>query len=170
MTKWEFDSGIVATRHKTFNIVFQRVYYVKYKLGDKRRLITAGFVYSKLKDEDKKKFITSLLDDKKEGSVDNVSSLGKFVGSLSKVASIMDFDVRESGDQKPKDPTSIEHVFEPITNDIHDPENYLTLSHFETHLNECDVTKCVCTLTNDEESAKRISEVLCLETLSPEIE
>jgi hypothetical protein len=169
MSNWEFESGIVATRNKTFNVVFQRIYYVKYRLGDRRRLITAAFVYSKLKEEDKKKFITSILDESRDGTVQDVSSLGKFVKTMSKVASIMDFDVKEK-DQQPSDPKSIEHVFEHMTKDIQDPENYLTLSHFEAHLNECDVSKCVCTLTNDEESTKRISEVLHLETLSPETE
>lgn len=167
MTSWEFESGIVATRNKSFNVIFQRIFYVKYRSGNTRRLITAAFVYSKMKEEDKKKFINSLLEEGDSTKPQDVSKLGKFVKTMSKVASIMDFDVREK-DQSPKDPASIEHVFEHVTADIQDPENHLSILHFEKYLPECDVSKCVCTLTNDEESTKRIIEVLHSETISPE--
>jgi hypothetical protein len=169
MTVWEFDSGIVATRNKSFNVVFQRIFYVKYRSGNTRRLITAAFVYSKMKDEDKKKFINSLLDEGEELKPQDVSKMGRFVKSMSKVASIMDFDIREK-DQSPEDPKSIEHVFEHMSTDIQDSENHLSILHFEKYLPECDVSKCVCTLTNDEESTRRITDVLNLETISPETE
>jgi hypothetical protein len=37
---------------------------------------------------------------------------------------------------------------------------YWTRKHFEKYVGICDVSECVCTLTEDEESRKRIREIL----------
>ena len=160
--EWKFESGIVATRNRSLNTFVQRVYYIRYKSQTNlRRLITASFTYSKLQVEDKAKFIESIVTKDKAVYVDSLAKVGKPIPNMSKVATIMDFDISEK-DQQPKDPKQIERDFELVTNDEgeNQVDNYLSLKHFEANLRSCGYEKCICTLTNDEECKRRIDEIL----------
>jgi len=160
--EWKFESGIVASRKRVLNSFDQRVYYVRYKTETNlRRLITASFTYSKIQIEDKEKFIESLVTKDKTVYVDSLAKVGKPIPKMSKVVTIMDFDISEK-DQQPKDPKLIEREFELMTNLEEDDQvdNYLSLKHFEANLRSCGYEKCICTLTNDEECKRRIDEIL----------
>ena len=162
MSDWKFETGIVATRKRVLNAFDQRVYYIRYKSGTNlRRLITASFTYSKLAVEDKEKFIESIITKDKSVYVDSLIKVGKPIPNMSKVVTIMDFDISEK-DQQPKDPKLIERDFELVTNIEGDDQvnNYLSLKHFEANLRSCGYEKCICTLTNDEECKRRIDEIL----------
>lgn len=159
---WKFESGIVAVRNKPYNTFLQRVYYVRYRSpGNLRRLITTSFTYSKLDSEARTKFIESLTSKDKQVFLESLNTTGKIVPSMSKVITIMDFDISEKGaDQQPRDPRTIEKSFEIMTNDSQDENNFLTLAHFERNLPSAGIEACICTLTNDEESKRRIDEIL----------
>ena len=126
-------------------------------------MFVSSFLYTKIENFDKESFVKALL----AGQSPNIESMNSNLKVVEKgctLGSITDYNVLEES-QLPDDPTSIEQLYEILTNDPSDSEeNYKTMKHFEKYLKFCDVSECVCTLTNDEESTKRVNEILGLQT------
>lgn len=160
---WEFVSGIVSTEVSPVDSFVRRIYYATYKRGELRRMLVASFVYTKIENFDKESFVNALL----AGQSPNIESINSNLKVIEKgctLGSITDYNILEES-QLPEDPKSIEQLYEVLTNNPSDSEeDYKTLKHFEKYLKMCDVSECVCTLTNDEESTKRVNEILGLQT------
>lgn len=159
MSEWKFDRGIVASKPISYTQMIRRFYYVRYKREFTRRLFVAVFIYG----IDQEKNTDNILDwatGKTEGNP-ALKSLPKNLLTFNRITSIMDFDVREK-DQQPKQFTELETDFDEIRDDIEDEENPVSLIHFEKYLGSANYEKCICTLTNDEESMKRIKEIVPL--------
>jgi hypothetical protein len=160
MMGWKFHSGIVTTTHAPISTFVRRIFYVTYERGHIHRTILASFVYTKIEKVDTEEFITTLMEDPQNLKLENLNANLKVVEQSCSVGSITDFDIHEIS-QLPQDPREIEDIYEVMTNNPDDQENqYWTRKHFETYLGICDVSECVCTLTEDEESKKRIGEIL----------
>jgi hypothetical protein len=151
---WKFEEGILTTNSVSHTPVIRRIYYMRYAKGDLRRLFTVTMVYGINNTRDE---ILDWAVSKVEGSL-SLDKFCKFIKSFSRISTIMDFNITET-DQQPKPPTEIEKNFQYVTSDIEDENNPLSLKHFEKYLPQCSYEKCVCTLTNDEESLRRISEI-----------
>ena len=160
---WEFVSGIVSTESSPINTFVRRIYYAIYKQGDIRRMFVASFVYTKVETFDKEAFVEALMAGR-EPAIEPLNSNLKIVDRGCTLGSITEYNVLEES-QLPQDPTTIEHLYEQLTNNENDSdEAYTTLKHFEKYLKVCDVTECVCTLTDDRESTRRVNEILGLQT------
>jgi len=158
MSGWSFDAGIVATKPISYTQIVRRFYYVRYARGTSRRLYIAVFIYG-INDETKTNKIIDWATDSKAVLPFDPSILPKSVMSFNRVTSIMDFDINEK-DQQPKGFNELESDFEFIRNDLEDDENPISLKHFEKYLATANYEKCICTMTNDEEARKKISEVV----------
>ena len=187
MTVWKYDQGIVSTKNHPFTTFKQRLYHVRYRNQDNDlcRLISASFVYGipkqqseeaateddKQKDE---KFLLWLKQNNEEDESDeedntetmkNISNVfSAAILTMSKVITIMDFRLSEKNDI----PTNVimkETDYELLIPDGTDKENFLHLAHFEHYLPKCGVESCICTLTNDEEAARRIKEITCVQNI-----
>jgi hypothetical protein len=157
---WNFVTGIVATANTQLNSFVRRVYYITYAKDDLRRMFMASFVYTKLSDMDKGAFIASMMSDDRDIPIESMNENLKIIDKGCAVNSIIDYDIHEES-QLPRDPREIEDLYEIVTNEITDnEEDYRTLKHFEKYILICDVSDCICTLTNDEESHRRINDIL----------
>lgn len=152
--EWRFEEGIVALKSVAHTPLVRRLYYVRYARGSLRRLFTVvmAFGLNNTK-EDIVNWATG------EASVSSfINSHPSFVSSFSRVTSIMDFTIDEA-DQQPVDMKLLEKEYKTIRDDIEDENDPLSLNYFEKYLPRCNYEKCVCTLTNDEESERRIREI-----------
>jgi hypothetical protein len=157
---WKFESGIVTTTHTPINSFVRRIYYATYEKGYIRRTIMASFVYTKIETLDKDQFIETLIEDPANLHLEHMDENLKIVEHSCSVGSITEFDTKELS-QLPQDPREIEDIYETMTDDSDDNENqYWTRKHFEKYLGICDVSECVCTITEDEESKRRIREII----------
>jgi hypothetical protein len=157
---WKFESGIVTTTHTPINTFVRRIYYATYERGHVRRTIMASYVYTKVESLNKEEFIETLMEDPANLHLEHMDEKLKIVKQSCSVGSITDFDVNELS-QMPQNPKEIEDIYEIMTDDSTDTEEqYWTRKHFEKYLGICDVSECVCTITEDEESKKRIREII----------
>ena len=160
MSGWVFDQGIVSVKPVNYTQLVRRFYYVKYAKGDLRRLIMTIYIYGVDSDENSKSIIDWATDEKiEEKPIFKI--LPKNLISFNKVVSIMDFNIHEK-DQHPQSFKELESEFQVLDKDLEDEENPLSLKHFEKYLSTANYEKCICTLTNDEESRKRISDIVPL--------
>jgi hypothetical protein len=160
---WKFESGIVTTTHTPISSFVRRVYYVTYERGHVRRTIMASYVYTKIESLNKEEFIETLMDDPANLHLEHMDEKLKIVEQSCSVGTITDFDVNELS-QLPQDPKEIEDIYEIMTDEPTDTEEqYWTRKHFEKYLGICDVSECVCTITEDEESKKRIRDIIGFE-------
>jgi len=157
---WKYHSGIVTTSHAPVSTFLRRIFYVTYERGHVHRTIMASFVYTKIETFDKEKFVECLMEEPENLNLESMDVNLKVVKQSCSVGSITDFDIYELS-QLPQDPKDIEDIYEVMTDEPEDSEDqYWTRKHFEKYIVICDVSECVCTLTEDEESRKRINEIL----------
>jgi hypothetical protein len=157
---WKFYSGIVTTTHAPISSFIRRIFYVTYERAHVHRTILASFVYTKIEKADPEEFITTLMEDPQNLKLENMNANLKVVEQSCSIGSITDFDIHEIS-QLPQDPKEIEDIYEIMTDAPEDTDTqYWTRKHFEKYVGICDVSECVCTLTEDEESRKRIREIL----------
>jgi hypothetical protein len=162
--EWKFESGIVGVRSNVFGTFCQRVYHVRYSSDTHlRRLITASFTYTKLVSSEKEKILTSLVTGDMQEFNKAVGTTGVIIPDMSEVVAIMDFDIHER-DQHPPNSGEVRGSFHEMHNHTQDINDFTSLAHFEINLSQARYRKCVCTLTNDEESKKRIDEILSTNT------
>lgn len=158
---WKFDEGIMALKSVAHTPLVRRFYYVRYVKGSLRRLFTVVMAFG-LNNTREDIMNWAVGSESISSSIDN---LPKFVSSFSHVASIMDFNIEET-DQHPKDMKLLEKEYKIIRADIEDENDPLSLKYFEKYLPMCNYEKCICTLTNDEESERRIKEIFSQDVLS----
>jgi hypothetical protein len=158
---WKFESGIVGIRTNVFGAFCQRVYHVRYTSDTHlRRIITASFTYSKIVAEKKEEIIESLVNGDIQEFNKAVENTGTLVPSMSNIVAIMDFDINEE-DRQPSGVGEIDGTFHKMHNSPQQSQDdFTSLVHFEANLGKAKYNKCVCTLTNDEESKRRIDEIL----------
>ena len=157
---WKFHSGIVTTTHAPISSFIRRIFYVTYERAHVHRTILASFVYTKIEKADPDAFITTLMEDPENLKLEHMNANLKVVEQSCSIGSITDFDIHEIS-QLPQDPREIEDIYEIMTDAPEDTDTqYWTRKHFEKYVGICDVSECVCTLTEDEESRKRIREIL----------
>lgn len=151
---WKFDQGIVSFKSIPHTPLVKRYYYVRYAKGELRRLFsvimsfaTEGYTEDLLRWASDKSIRPEIL-----------AKAPKFLNTFSRVVTIMDFNITEK-DQQPKRLEELEKDFRFMRADIDSDEDPISLKYFEKMLPNCSFEKCVCTLTNDEESLKRIREV-----------
>jgi hypothetical protein len=160
---WKFESGIVTTTHTPISSFVRRVYYVTYERGNTRRTIMASYLYTKIESLNKEEFIDTLIQDPEKLQLEHMDENLKVVEQSCSVGTITDFNVQELS-QLPQNPKDIEDLYETMTDEPTDNENqYWTRKHFEKYLGICDVSECVCTITEDEESKRRIRDIIGVE-------
>jgi hypothetical protein len=185
MVNWKYDQGIVSTKNHPFTSFKQRLYHVRYRNQDNDlcRLISASFVYgipkqtseeTEVTEDDKQKDEKFLLwlkqnneeEDSDEDDTETINNITNVFSTailtMSKVITIMDFRLSEKNDI-PTNVITKETDYELLIPDGTDKENFLHLAHFEHYLPKCGVESCICTLTNDEEAARRIKEITCVQ-------
>jgi hypothetical protein len=152
--EWKFDEGIVATKSIPHTPLVRRFYYVRYAKGELRRLFNVVMSFgTNQTSEDIVRWVS-------ENNVtpEILDKIPKFVSAFSRVTAIMDFNIKET-DQQPKKFEELERDFRFINPENTDENDPISLKYFEKWLPKCSYEKCICTLTNDEESLKRIMEI-----------
>lgn len=158
--EWTFEKGIVNTSNNKQGTFVQRTYYVRYKSNTNlRRVIGAAFVYSRLSLENKQLFLEALVTKDNNLLKDSLKKTDNFIPSMSNVITILDFDIKET-DQLPAPMETLLTNYDYMNNDSQEDTNPLTLKHFETHLVNCKINKCICTITDDSECKRRIDELI----------
>lgn len=166
---WVFERGGVVTTNVPYSSMTRRTFVVQYAKdgGSWKRVITAVFVYGVDENSEKERVLSWLRSDAEIESAVEKSSvkippkvLKALIRGMSKVVTISDYDAAEK-DQQSKDyeKTVSSGVFQALDPDLDDEENPLSLSHFRKYVHQCDVSKCVITITNDSEAYGKVAEV-----------